>query len=187
MTSPKIPADSSRAYYNEIDNTGNDFYAAYYPNPGFEYAFEASTGYHTMNTEVQHMEPFERLLSLHTSEQWTLDQISSQTTSPAISLTDQSSQSLYCNPADLLHRTSSAPPLARYSTPEPDGPGVHRTASTRIKTARPSNITRGAPHIAPPERPVTSLEGRTATTGRIARKHKLYLSVSICYQWFYQA
>lgn len=139
-----------------------------------------------MNAEVQHMEPFERLLSLHTSEQWMLDQISWQATYAENSLTDQSSQSLYCNPADLLPRTSSAPPPASSTTPEPDAPGPHRTASTRIKTARRSNVTTGAPRIAPPERPVISLEGRTATTGRTARKHKLYLSVSSCSQWTYQ-
>ena len=139
-----------------------------------------------MNAEVQHMEPFERLLSLHTSEQWMLDQISWQATYPESSMTDQSSQSLYCNPADLLPRTSSAPPPASDTTPEPDAPGLHRTASTRIKTARRSNVTTGAPRIAPPERPVISLEGRTSTTGRTARKHKLYLSVSNCSQWTYQ-
>lgn len=171
-------ADPSRAYYNWIDDSGNNNDAAYYQAPGFEYAFQAPTGHHAINVGVQHMEPFERLLSLHTSGQWTLDQIPWQATYPETSSTSQSSRSLYCNPADLLPRTSSAPPPASHTTPEPDGPGVHRTASTSIKTARRSNVTKGAPHTAPLERPMISLEGRTATTGRTARKHKLYLSVS---------
>lgn len=183
----QTPADSSsRAYHNWIDDSGNNNDAAYYQAPGFEYAFEPSTGHHPINVEVQHMEPFERLLSLHTSEQWMLDQVPWQATYPENSFMDQSSRSLYCNPADLLPRTSSAPPLASHTTPEPEGSGVHRTASTIIKTARRSNVTKGAPHIAPLERPATSLEGRPATTGRTARKHKLYLSVSTCDQWTYQ-
>ena len=141
-----------------------------------------------MSPEMQHMEPFERLLSLHTPEQWMLDQLTWQATSPANSFTDQSppaSQSLCCNPADLLVRTSSAPPPTSHSTPEPEGPGIHRTASTRIRTARRPNVTKGPPDMIPPERPVVSLEGRTTVVGRTARKHKLYLSVSTCIQWIY--
>ena len=130
---------------------------------------------------MRNMEPFERLLSLHTPEHWVLDQLAWQATSPANSFTDlssQSSQSLCCNPADLLLQGSSAPPPACHSTPEPEGPGIHRTASTRIRTARRPNVTKGPPDMVPPERPVVSLEGRTTAIGRTARKHKLYLSVS---------
>jgi len=129
------------------------------------------------------MEPFEQLLSLQAPDHWMLDSISWQTITSTNPLANQSSQSLYCNPADLLLRTSSAPPPTSHSTPEPDGPGVHRTASTRIRTARRPNVTKGPPDMAPPERPVSSLEGRTTASGRTARKHKLYLSVSTYHQW----
>lgn len=178
----KTPEDTSRVYHGELNNSGNG-YAAYHQAPGFEYAVGQSTGYHGMSPEMQHMEPFERLLSLHTPEHWMLDQIAWQATSPANSFTDQSSQSshgLCCNPADLLVRTPSVPPPASHSTPEPEGPGIQRTASTRIRTARRPNITKGPPDMVPPERPAISLEGRTTAIGRTARKHKLYLSVSTC-------
>jgi hypothetical protein len=132
------------------------------------------------------MEPFERLLSFHTPEQWALDQISWHTPSPATPSMDEAPKSLYCNPSDLLLRTSSAPALASHSTPEPDGPGVHRTTSTSIRAARQSKITKGPLNMAPPEGPVISLEDSTAVTGRTARKHKLYLSVSTHYQLIYQ-